>query len=93
MPYSVIVDENVITFLIRKLEMLLSLAKKEKETSKLVWDVFIYFFDIYILQIDCEIDNPLIFFDEMDLNRFNFWAYSWTDYDLNEIEKLSIKYL
>tara|TARA_R100000353_G_C6395987_1_gene166205 strand:+ start:83 stop:364 length:282 start_codon:yes stop_codon:yes gene_type:complete len=93
MPYSVIVDENVITFLIRKLEVLLSLAKKEKETSKLVWDVFIYFFDIYILQIDCEIDNPLIFFDEMDLNRFNFWAYSWTDYDLNEIEKLSIKYL
>jgi len=31
MPYSVIVDENVITFLIRKLEMLLSLAKKEKK--------------------------------------------------------------
>lgn len=93
MPYSIILDDNVIIFLIRKLEMLISLAKKEKETSKLVWDIFIYFFDIYTIQIDCEIDNPLIFFNELDLNRFNFWAHTWTEYDLIEIEKFSIKYL
>ena len=93
MPYSIITDDNVIAFLIRKLELLLEKAKKENETSKIVWDVFIYFFDLYSLQIDCEIDNPLIFFQEMDLDRFNYWACSWTNYDLIEIERLSIKYL
>lgn len=93
MTYSIITDDNIIVFMIRKLELLLEKAKKQNEISKSVLDVYTYFYDLYSLQIDCEIENPLIFFNEMDLDRFNFWACSWTNYDLIEIERLSIKYL